>query len=458
LIAVLPLRNLNGQPAKESFADALTDEFISALGHLSPERLRVIAFTSVAHYKQSTKTILQIGKELGVDYVMEGGVRWYGRRVRVTARLIAASDQAQVWADSFEIQLPALFSLQQGLARQLAGALSAKLRLTPSGMPRPDTCHNCAAHDAYLAGIAHLGWGEADIKKSSEDFSRAIELDTGCAAAHAELALAYYRLGLLYDYPPVVTWGMTKELALKALELDPGLARAHAALGTYNLFSAWNWSAADASSGRAISLNPSDKTARVIRAAYCLVVRKLDEAAEHLREAQRLDLQSPGIGTAMAIFGYFAGRYDMALERFQRIVTRDPSSALAHLGLGLCFAQKGEYKRALVNCQKARKLSPGQILYAATLCDVYARAGQRKPAERLLQDLVDAGKQQYMRYIHLASASVGLVDTGQTLDWLEEAYEQRDPLLVFLKADPSFEPLSRSARFRSLLGRIGLPN
>ena len=457
LIAVLPLRNLNGQPAKESFADALTDEFISALGHLSPERLRVIAFTSVAHYKQSTKSIRQIGKELGVDYVMEGGVRWYGRRVRVTARLIAARDQAQVWADSFEIQLPPLFALQQGLAGQLVGALSAKLGVTPTGRLRPESCCNRAAHDAYLAGTAHFGWGEADLKKCSEDFSRAIELDPNCAAAHAELALAYYRLGFLYDYPPIVTWEINKEHALKALKLDPGLARAHAALATYNLFSAWNWSAAEASSDRAINLNPSDKTARVIRAAYCLVVGKLDEAADHLSAALRLDLQSPGVGTAMAIFGYFAGRYDMALERFQRIVKRDPSSALAHLGLGLCFAQKGDYGRALVNCQKARKLSSGQILYAATLCDVYARAGQRKPAERLLQDLVDAGKQQYMRYIHLAYASVGLVDTGQTLDWLEEAYEQRDPLLVFFRSDPRFEPLSRSARFRNLLGRIGLP-
>ena len=113
LIAVLPLRNLTGNPAKETFADALTDEVIAELGQLSPERLRVIAFTSAAHYRHSGKSIQQIGKELGVDYVVEGGVRWYGRRVRVTARLITVRDQAQVWADSFEIQLPPLFRIRK---------------------------------------------------------------------------------------------------------------------------------------------------------------------------------------------------------------------------------------------------------------------------------------------------------------------------------------------------------
>jgi tetratricopeptide (TPR) repeat protein len=124
--------------------------------------------------------------------------------------------------------------------------------------------------------------------------------------------------------------------------------------------------------------------------------------------------------------------------------------------LGTCFAKKGDYARAISHCEKARGLAMGQIIYTATLCSVYAGAGRRTSAERLMQELVTLAKHQYVRYIFLAQAAVNLENKEHTLEWLEKAYEQQDPLLVFLKADPRFEPLSRSARFRNLLGRIGL--
>jgi TolB-like protein len=141
LIAVLPFTNLTDNSAGNSFANVLTSEIISALGQRSPERLRVIAFTTAAHYQDSRMSIQQIGQELGVDFVVEGGVRRFGRRVRVTARLISARDQAQVWADSFEIRLPPLFTLQQGLARQLVGALFGKLCLPLRHKPARGTAH-----------------------------------------------------------------------------------------------------------------------------------------------------------------------------------------------------------------------------------------------------------------------------------------------------------------------------
>jgi len=458
LIAVLPLRNLTANHTKELFADALTDEVISEVGQLSPERLRVIAFTSVAHYKQSTKSIQQIGKELGVDYVLEGGVRWYGRRVRVTARLIAARDQAQVWADSFEIQLPPLFSLQQGLARELAGALSAKLRLPVTQKSRPETTCIPAAHNAYLSGTQLFQWSEEEIKKGLDSFSRAIEIDPNCAPSYAELATAWFRLGFLFDYPPAATSWVTRELALKALALDPELSRGHAAMAAWNLYSAWNWSEAEASSERAIELNPSDGRARMVRAACHMVLQRADKAAEEMRQALRLDPLSRVIGSALAVFGFLARSYDMAIGSCQRYLSHDTSSALVQMMLGACFAQKGDYARALTHCQKARALGNGETIYTATLCSVSAAAGRRTSAERLLQELVTMTRQQYVRYIFLAQAAVNLESKDRTLEWLEKAYEQHDPLLVFLKADPRFEPLSRSTRFRNLLGRIGLPS
>jgi TolB-like protein/Flp pilus assembly protein TadD len=457
-IAVLPLRNLTGNAAKEVFADALTDEVISELGQLSPDHLRVIAFTSVAHYKHLAKSIEKIGKELGVDYVMEGGVRWYGRRVRVTARLITVRDQAQVWADSFEIQLPPFFALQQGLARELAGALSAKLGLPVTRTPRPEATCIPAADDVYLSGTQLFQWSEPDIKKGLDLFSRAIDIDPNCAPAYAELATAWFRLGFLYDYPAAATLWVMRELAQKALALDPELVRGHAAMAAWNLYGAWNWAEAEASSRRAVELNPSDGRARMVLAACHLVLHRCDEAVKEVRQALRLDPLSPVIGTSLVVLGFLARSYDMAIEGCQKLLRHDSSSALVHMMLGACFAAKGDFARALTHCQKARVLGRGEIIYTATLCSVCAGAGRRTSAERLLQELVTMTKQQYVRYIFLAQAAVNLGNNERTLEWLEKAYEQHDPLLVFLKADPRFEPLSRSARFRNLLGRIGLPS
>jgi len=457
MIAVLPLRNLSSDTAQERFSAALTDEIIMELGQFNPGRLQVIPFASVAQHNQPAKNIEQIGHELGADYLLEGGVRRYGLRLRVTARVTSARDQARVLGESYEIQLPPFFSLQQGLARQLVGALSAKLQVIPAERPPRQTRCITSAHGAYLAGTLHLGWSEVEIKKCIEHFTLAVERDPDCALGYAELALAHFRFGLLYDYPPVVTFRRTKELALKASTLNPGLCVTHAALAVYNLYGAWRWSEAEASSRRTIELNPSNSRGYVIRCACHLVMGRLDEAVEDLEQGHRLDPHSPTVGMALAIFGLVARCYGIASQRCQEILRSDPSSALAHLLLGLCYARQGDNARAITHCEKARKIGRG-LLHAAVLCNVYAMAGQRDSAERLLDEMVAAEKQQYVRYMFLAQASVSLRKDKETLEWLEKAYEQHDPLLVFLKCDPRFEPLSRSARFRDLLGRIGLPS
>jgi adenylate cyclase len=242
MIAVLPLRNLSEEPGHDRFADGFTDELITEIGHCCPDRLRVIGLTSVMQYKQSPKNIEQIGQELGADYILEGGVRRHGQHVRLTARLIAADDQAHVWADSYEIQLPPVFSSQQTLARRVASALSAELKVTPSSSwRRPTNLPSVVAHNSYLEGRSHFLPTEGDSAKSIEHLNLAIERDPKFAPSYAELALAYFRR-LFWDFPPVVTFKRIEEYASKALKLDPKLARAHSMLAAFHLFGAWSWS------------------------------------------------------------------------------------------------------------------------------------------------------------------------------------------------------------------------
>jgi adenylate cyclase len=455
VIAILPLRNLSGDPEQERFADGLTEELILEAGQCCPNRLRVIALTSVMRYKRSPKSVRQIGQELGVDYILEGGIRRYGRRVRLTARLIAARDQAHIWADSYEVQLPPIFSLQQALARQVANSLSKRFNATPTRRLRRARVPNLAAHSAYIEGSSHFMPTEGEIKKCIERLNLAIVRDPKFARSYAELALAYFRR-LFLDYPPIVTLTRIRELSFKALHLDAKLARAHTMSGAFQLFGAWKWGKAEAVSRQALKLNPSDAWARIVRVAYYLVVGRLPEAIEELRQARELNPQSAEHGIWFAILAYFARHYDLAIERCREILQLDPSLALTHRILGCCYVQMGDYALALSHCEQARTLGTGTISQTASACSIYALAGDRDSAERLLQELTAATDRNYARYMFLAQASVSLGKDQQTLDYLEKAYDQRDPLLVFLKADPRFDRLSELTRFRKLLRRIGL--
>lgn len=456
VIAVLPLRNLSADPEEQRFADGLTDELIMELGHCCPDSLRVIGLTSVMQYRQSPKTIAQIGQELGADYILEGGIRRNGPRVHLAARLIAARDQAHVWADSYEIQLPPVFSLQQALARQVADSLSTELHGAPRKKRRRPPVLNIAAHNAYIEGRSHFLSTPGDSTKRIEQLNIAIQRDPKFAPGYAELALAYFRR-LFWDYPPIVTFKRIKENASEALKLDPKLARAHSMLAAFHLFSAWAWPKASRGSRRAISLNASDPWAWMIRAAYQLVVENPAETMEDLGRVRQLDPQSLETGIWFAIFAYFARRYDLAIEHIQEILPLDPSSAFAHMALGLNLAQTGEHALALTHCDKARELGDNSISQISRACSIYALTGERPTAERLLKELVAAEEIDYTRYIFLAQASACLGKDQQTLEWLEKAYEQRDPLLVFLSADPRFDALSELPRFRTLVRRLGLP-
>lgn len=457
VIAVLPLRSFDDSPDQERFADGLTQELISEIGRCCPKRLRVIALTSVMQYKQSPKNIAQIGQELGADYILEGGIRRYGRRVRLTARLIAASDQAHLWQDSYEIQLPPIFSLQQGLAHEVVDSLSGVFRMTPRRRLRLTVPRSPEAHDAYLEARSHFLLNEGDSKKSIEQLNISIERDPKFAPSYADLALAYFRR-LYWNFPPIVTMKRVEEYASIAMKLDPRLARARSLLAAFYLFGARDWSKADRSSRRSTKLNPSDPWAWLIRAAYHLAVGEPHQATEALVRMRQLDPQSVETGIWFAFFAYYARRHDLAIDHSREILRLDPSSALAHTVLALNLVQTGERAAAIAHCEKAIELGDNSIWLLTRLCSVYASAGEPEAAERLFQQIVTAKDTEYTRYIFLAQASSSLGKDQQTLEWLEKAYEQREPLLVFLKADLRFDRLSEDASFRNLLRRIGLPS
>jgi serine/threonine-protein kinase len=419
--------------------------------------MRVIALTSALQYRRSSKTIEEIGKELHANFVLEGGIQRHGDRVRLTARMIAVQDQAHIWADTYEIQLPPIFSMQQKLAQQVADSVSAEFKLVTEKKRARFALPSFAAHNAYLEAKSHLLPTQADTMKSVEQLNLAIDRDPTFASSYAELALTYYRR-LIWDFPPVVTLKRIKENARTALKLDSKLARAHSMLAAFHLVGDRCWSKAMKHSQIALDLNPSDAWGQLIRASCCLVTGKHDELDEELRRIPQLDPHSVETCLWCAHLAYFARRHDLAIEYSQRVLQRDDSSAFVHLGMGMNLVQTGEHALALSHCEKARELGASTIVLMSRVCSIYALAGQIQRAESLFEDLLAARETQYTRYIFLAHASACLKRERETLDWLEKAYEQRDPLLVFLKTDPRFEAFWDLPEFSNLLQRIGLPD
>ena len=456
IIAVLPLRNLSTDHEQDRFADGLTEELVLELGQCCPDHLRVISSTSVAQYRQITKGAAQIGRELGADYILEGSIRRMGHRVRLAARLIAARDQAHIWAESYEIQLPPLFVFQQSLARELADSLIRELNVRPSHDRRPALAVSAEAHSAYLEARSYFLSTEEEFNKKLENLYAAIERDPGFARSYADLALVYFRR-LHRDYPPRVALARVKENAFQARRLDPKLACAHSAVAASQLFGAWNWPETEKSSRRAIELNPSDVWAHFTRAAYHLVMGERELALQELEQAHQLAPQSLEDDVGIAYLTYLARDYDLAIERWQQVLQLEPSLPVARMLLGVCYAQKGDYQRALKACGNVTTVGEEPLTKIANACTVYAMAGQNASAQGLLRELVSAQETRYVRYFFLAVASANLGHHHETVNWLEKAFEQHDPLLVFLKASPRFASISSQPGFLRLARRIGLP-
>lgn len=456
MMAVLPFKNWSGRKDQEYFSDGLTEEMITQLGKLNPQNLGVIARTSAMKYKETDKSIRQIGEEMGVSYVLEGSVRRAGSRVRVTAQLIQVSDQTHLWANSYDQDLRDILALQTDVARGIAKEIEIKLvpqaerRLERVGAVNPE------AYEAYLKG--RYLWNKRTLEalqKSIQYFEKAIQADPDCASAYAGLADSYLTLQDLDLLPPQEAATKAKRAAKKALRIDPMLAEAHISLAHAH-FHEFNWSAAEKEFKQGLELNPSYPTAHFYYANYLLAKGQMEEAIIEARLAQALDPVSLSAEANAANILFHARHYDEAIEQSVKILETDPNDARAYEELGRAYEQKGVYERAITAFQKAVALSGRASRFLASLAHTYGVAGRRKESLELLKELKQMLKNNYVPPYAMALVFLGLRDWGETVKWLEKAYEDNSSALPFLKVNPRFVPLHSEPRFQHLLYRIGL--
>ena len=449
MIAVLPFTNLS-MDGQDFFSDGMTEEMIARLGRLSPQRLGVIARTSVMRYKRADKDVPSISRELGVDYILEGSCRRDGDRVRITAQLVHAGDQTYLWSESYDRPLGGVLGVQSEVAARIASALAIELL----GDAHEDASHSESAEavDAYLRGRYLLNKGDAEsITKSVEYFSQATEKDPGYAAGYAGLADSYQLLGMYYAQLPAEAYPKAKRAALRALELDPNNAEASTALGTIRFRYEWEWEEAERDFLRALEINPSLAMAHHDYAWFLVAMGRLDEGVEHIKTAQRLDPLSPLANSDVGWVYLMARRYDEAIEQIKRTLELEPRFGSALACLERAYMLKGQHKEALETLLKdtghadaqARDDDPEQSL----------RAFYRVMLNRKLEGAKKSRSPSY----GVATLCADAGDLDRALEWLERAFEERDPMLVAVSTDPAFDPLRGDARFERLLKRIGFP-
>ena len=452
-IAVLPLQNLMGDPEQEYFVDGMTEALISELAQIGA--LKVISRTSVMRFKGTDKSLPEIARDLGVDGIIEGSVFRTGDQVRITAQLIEGATDRHLWARSYERDLSNILALQSEVARAIAREI--KIKLTPReqarlARPRPV---NTEAYQLYLRGRYH--WNkrtQEGFQKGLDYFQQALERDPAYPLAYAGLADTYSLLANYFFLPPQEAFPRAKAAATKALEIDDTLAEAHASLAFARHHYDWDWSGAETEYRQALELNPSYATAHQWYAEYLTTVGRKEEAIAEIRRAQELDPLSLVIDANVGRLLYYTRQYDRAIEELQNTLRLDPNYFWAHVFLGMAFEQKGMYAEAIAEFQKVAALSGGEP--NVPLAHTYAASGRTDDARKML----DALQQRYGEDVEsyfLGGIHAALGEKDEAFAWLEKAYDEHSFFLVFLPADPWFDPLRDDPRFQSLLRRMNFP-
>jgi len=455
-IAVLPLKNLSGNPADQYFADGMTDELITNLAKISA--LRVSSYTSVSQYKTTSKPLPQIAQELQVDGIVEGSVLRSGDQVRITAQLIYAPRDQHLWAEEYQRYLRDVLYLQREVARDIAEQVRVTLtanertRLATAGAVDP------VAYESYLRGRSFWNQrSEASLLKAIDQFNKAIEVDPGYAAAYSGLADCYTTLGYLSYLDPLDAFPRARDAAGKALELDPSLAEAHASLAYYNLYHAWNWTESENEFKKAIELNPNYATAHDWYSYYLTAMGRFDEAWEEVNRAHELDPLSVTISTDIGFNHYYRRSYDEAINQLRATLVISPKFPLAHLWLGRAYQQKKMYSEAIDEFNKTDAALPGWVVTIAGMGHAYGEWGHQTEAKQMLVRLNQMAREKYVTPYGIALVYAGLGDKDQAFAWLNKAVAGRSHWLVWLNRDPRFDRLRSDPRFDDLKKRVGLP-
>jgi TolB-like protein/Tfp pilus assembly protein PilF len=453
-IAVLSFADMSPQRDQEYFCDGMAEELIDALTKL--KGLRVVSRTSAFKFKGQGHDIRDIGRQLDVSHVLEGSVRKAGNRLRITAQLISVRDGYHVWSEKYDRDFEDVFAIQDEIARAIVDMLKIQLGEEQQTPLLKRHTLNIEAYTLYLKG--RYFWNkryEVGLQQAMEHFKQAMENDPNYALAYAGLADCFVLLGAYEYLAPREAFSNAMALAHKALELDDTLAEAYASLGFVAFAYSWNWLDAEQKFRRALELNPNYAVARWWHSIYLTVSGRTNEGIAEVERARDADpmliLTSSTIGWIL----YLAREYDRAIEVCVKTLEMDPNIGTALATLGLSYTEKSDFEAAIRQLEQAKKRM-GPHIVGAYLARAWALSGKRHEAERILEELHELSQRQYVPSYFVAAIHVALSQDDEAFQRLDQAYNERDPWLVYIKIDPMFARVRSDPRFTTLIRKIGM--
>jgi TolB-like protein/Tfp pilus assembly protein PilF len=453
MLLVLPFENSSSARRYDYFNDGLTEEMIAQLSRLNPELLGVIARTTSMMFKDTKRRVSDIGRELGVQYVLEGTVRRGRGEVRIAARLIQVSDETQVWAESYVRKPAYMLRLQGEVATAIAKEI--KIKLAPDKTIEAPREMPAEAFEALLRGRHFLNQRlESTMRTSIAHFETALHHCPDCASAYAGIAEANVMLACRGMVPAKETFRQSADAARKAIELDPMQGDAHGSLAHVRLHD-WDWVGLDEQFQRATALAPSLPLVYYWYGEFLMSQGKPEDAIASAARALKLDPLSPVVRSSFSMILYLARQYDRASEILVSTMETSPNHFLPHMRLGLVRLQQKQFPEAIQQMKLATRLAEESTESQAALAMAYAASGDRANATRIARKLENLRGRRYVLPYNLAKIYAAGGDRTRAFDWLETAYEGGNPDLIELNSEPIFDCLRTDRHLAQLMRRIG---
>nr|WP_262890519.1 adenylate/guanylate cyclase domain-containing protein [Rhodocytophaga rosea] len=455
-LAVLPLSNISSDTQDEYFADGMTEELISNLSKIGG--LNVIARTSIMKYKNMNKDIAEIGDELMVGSILEGSVRKFENKARITVQLIDVATQENLWSMDYDRELRDIFMIQSEIAQSVADELKVRLVSTEKEQLDKRYTQDMVAFQEYLVGKHYLNKKTSEsIQNSIIHLEKSVQLDPAFALPYASLAYAY-ALTAAAGYgniPRNVAESKAREAVMRSLELDNTLAEAHAALGYIRFRIDWNWKEAEKEFKQAIALKPGYATAHEWYALFLAIHSRLDESLQEIQKAYALDPLSPSVNNGLARIYHFRNEPDKAIAQSKRTFVIDPTFAEAYFTLGMTYLKKEEFENAERELQKAISLAGRRPVMLAILGATYVHTGKMAEAKALLAELQTPPMNNDKLYASsFILNKLGKVD--ESLSILEKLMDEKYGILVYMKVENRFINDDNNPRYQRMLQKMGL--
>jgi TolB-like protein/DNA-binding winged helix-turn-helix (wHTH) protein/tetratricopeptide (TPR) repeat protein len=454
-LAVLPFENLTGDSNNEYLADGLTEEMISQLSRLDPEQLRVISRTSVMGYKHKDERLDQIGRDLSVQYVLENSLRESGSRLRLTAQLVEVKNQTHLWSQEYDYPTKDIFTVEEDVAK----AVSREVQLRLTSQQRAEMVRqrpaNAEAFDAYMQGFYFFERNtDEDTNRSAKSYERAVQLDPSYALAWVGLSRARHWQAVRGLIALDDGRRLAREAVVRALGLNPNLATAHVQMGRIKRQDDFDWAGADASTERALTLEPENPEIVRLAAFSALILGRFDESILLNHRAVELDPLNAESWESLAEAEFFAGLMDQSAASTNRALELQSDLWYCHYHLSQISILQGRPQDALPGIGQVQERLSDWGLHLRALA--YHALGQRKESDDALTELI--AKYQGIDEYLIARTYAFRNQHDEAFEWLDRAYAKHDDGLIETKIDPFLKSLHSDPRYAALLKKLNLPN